>query len=164
VATNVSPTLTFPVDPVASYALVTDPTYVDEVARATGGHDVEVSSTPNDDGGLTTVSARTLPADLPAYAKALVGESLRLTETRVFGAAAADGSRDGTISVDFGGAPVSITGTLRLAADSAGSHVSVNMAIKASVPFVGGKIEKFCAQQIERAMDKEEEVALARLA
>ncbi len=106
--------------------------------------------TPSDDGGATIVSERSLPSDLPSYAKALVGESVRLTETRVLGPAAADGSREARSTVAFGGAPVSITGSLRLAADGDASAVEVRMAVKASVPFVGGKIEKFCAEQIER--------------
>jgi hypothetical protein len=163
VATQLSSTLVIPTDPVAAFALVTDPAYVEEVALATGGHDVEVSVTPSDDGGATVVSIRSLPADLPSYAKALVGDSVRLTETRVIGPAARDGSHDGTVTVEFGGAPVSVQGTLRLAAGGPGSEVAVEMSIKASVPFVGGKIEKFCAEQIERALDKESEVAAQRL-
>jgi hypothetical protein len=31
------------------------------------------------------------------------------------------------------------------------------------VPFVGGKIEKFCAEQIERFLAKEGEIAAERL-
>jgi len=107
---------------------------------------------------------RSLPADVPSYARALVGDSVRLTETRVIGPAAADGSREGTVSVSFAGAPVTMEGTLTLHGDEGASAVDVAMSIKASVPFVGGKIEKFCAEQIERALAKEEEVAATRLA
>jgi hypothetical protein len=163
VATNLSARLAIPADPAAAFALVTDPAYVERVATATGGDDVAVTVTPTDDGGATVVSMRSLPADLPSYAKALVGESVHLTETRVLGPAAADGSRSGTVDVAFGGAPVSVTGTLRLAGDGAGSTVAVEMAVKASVPFVGGKIEKFCAEQIERFLAKEGEIAAERL-
>ena len=162
-ATPLTSRITFAADPAGAYALVTDAGYVEEVAVATGGQDVEVSVTPTDDGGATVVSARSLPADVPSYAKALVGDSVRLVETRVIGPAAADGSRDGTVTVSFAGAPVSMEGTLRLSGDAAASAVDVAMSIKASVPFVGGKIEKFCAEQIERALAKEEEVAATRL-
>ncbi len=170
-ATHLLARLDIPGEPVAAFALLSNPAYVEEVARATGGHDIEVSVTPDDQGGTTIVSIRSLPADLPSYAKALVGESVRLTETRVFGAAAEDGSRDGTLTVGFGTAPVAISGTLRFATDDtaaalgaggaagASSAVAIEMSIKASVPFVGGKIERFCGDQIARALAKEEHVA-----
>lgn len=162
-ATPLSSRLGFSTDPEGAFALVTDPAYVEEVAVATGGQDVEVAVTPDGSGGATVVSTRSLPADVPSYAKALIGESIRLTETRVIGPAAADGSRSGTVRVEFGGAPVSVDGTLALRPEAAGSAVVVDMSIKASVPFVGGKVERFCAEQIERALAKEEEVAAARL-
>jgi len=162
-ATPLSSRLTFAADPAGAFALVTDPGYVEEVAVATGGRDVEVSITPTDDGGATTVSRRALPADVPSYAKALVGETVNLTETRHFGAAASDGSREGTVTVDFGSAPLSVAGTLRLRPEGNRTVVDVDMSVKASVPFVGGKIEKFGAEQIEEFLAKEEQIAQRRL-
>ncbi len=162
-ATSLSARLDLPADPEHAFTLLSDPAYVEEVATGTGGHDVEVSVEPTDDGGATIVSARTLPAEVPSYAKPLVGEHVRLTETRTFGPAAADGSRDGTLAVSFGSAPVGITGTLRLQAGGMGTEVLVELSVKAGVPFVGGKIEKFSAEQIERALGKEEQIIMGRL-
>ena len=159
--TRLSTRLALPAAAGPAFDLVTDPAYVERVATATGGHDVEVSVTRTDDGGAVVVSRRSLPADLPSYAKTLVGESVRLIETRTFGPAAADGSREGTVTVDFGSAPVSVEGELRLGADGAGSAVTIDMRISSSVPFVGGKIERFCAEQVERFVAKEQEVAAA---
>ena len=159
-ATHLSARLALPADPTGGFDLVTDPAYVEQVATATGGHDVEVSVTPSDDGGATVVSARTLPANLPSYAKAFVGDTLRLVETRVYGPASADGSRDGTCAVDFGSVPIKITGTLRLAAvEAAASAIAIEMAITASVPFVGGKIERVAQDWIERFVAKEQTIA-----
>jgi len=159
VATSLTARLAIPADPAAAFGLLIDPDYVREVAEATGGSDVEVTVTPADDGGATVVSRRTLPADVPSYAKALVGETVTLTETRVFGAAAGDGSRDGTLRVEFGNAPASVDGTLRLAADGATSAVDVALSVKASVPLVGGKIERLVAEQIQAALTREQTVA-----
>ena len=160
-ATHLSAHLALPADPAAAFALLTDSAYVEEVAVATGGHDVEVSVTAGEDGGATVVSARTLPAKLPSYAKAFVGETLSLTETRVYGPAAPDGSRDGTFDVDFGSTPIAISGTLRLAAEDGASGLSIEVEIKASVPFVGGKVEGMASGWIERFVAKEETVAAA---
>jgi hypothetical protein len=159
VATHLSAHLALPSDPEEAYALLTDRAYVEEVATATGGHDVEVSVTPGDDGGTTVVSARVLPANLPSYAKAFVGENLELTETRVYGPAAADGSRDGTFTVDFGTTPITIAGTLRLLPEADASGLTIEIDITASVPFVGGKVEGVASGWIEKFVAKEEKVA-----
>ena len=162
-ATSLSARMQLPADPTAAYALLTDPEYVQAVGEATGGQDVTVTVTPTDDGGAVVASHRVLPAELPSYAKAVVGDSLKLTETRTFGPAAADGSRDGSAEVTFDGAPVKITGSLRLADAGGGSELALDATVSAGIPLIGGKIERFAAEQIERFMAKEEQVAGARL-
>lgn len=159
VSTHLSAHLALPDDPETAFALLTDPGYVEEVATATGGHDVSVTVTPGDDGGATVVSARSLPANLPSYAKAFVGDTISLTETRVYGPAAADGSRDGTFDVDFGSTPITISGTLRLQPEGEVSGLAIEVDIKASVPFVGGKVEGVASGWIEKFVAKEEKVA-----
>lgn len=161
--TSLSARMPLPADPAAAYALLTDPDYVQAVGEATGGQDVVVTVTPTDDGGAVVASRRVLPAELPSYAKAVVGDSLKLTETRTFGPAAADGTRSGTAQVSFEGAPVSISGPLELVAAPGGSELVLDAKVSASIPFVGGKIEKFAAEQIERFMRKEGELAADRL-
>lgn len=162
-ATHLSARLALPGPPPEAFALLTDPAYVEQVATATGGRDPDVAVTRTDDDGATTVSARTMPANLPSYAKAFVGDTIRLTETRVFGPAAADGSRDGTFTVDFGSTPIAIRGTLRLATDASATAMAIEVEITASVPFVGGKVERVAAGWIERFVAKEEKVAAARV-
>jgi hypothetical protein len=163
VATSLSVRLDLPAGPDSAHALLTDPDYVRAVGEGTGGQDVEVSVSPSPDGGLVVESRRALPAQVPSYARALVGDTLRLVETRTFGPAGTDGSRDGSASVRFEGAPVSITGPLRLEAGGSGTVLSLELSVSASVPFVGGKVERFAAEQIERAAAKEEQIATARL-
>ena len=158
VAKSLTAQLDIATDLVTAYSLVTDESYVNDVATATGGTDVTVSVTPTHGGGADVVSSRTLPADVPSYAKAMIGETIALTETREFGPAAADGSRTGTITVAFAGAPVVITGTLRLSAGGGGTLVAVEMTIKAAVPFVGGKIEEMAKEQTVRYLGKEQEL------
>ena len=162
-ATSLSARMPIPADPGAAYALLTDPAYVQAVGEATGGQEVVVTVTPTDDGGAVVASHRVLPAELPSYAKAVVGDSLKLTETRTFGPAAPDGTRSGTAAVSFDGAPVSIKGPLQLVATGSGSELVLDASVSASIPFVGGKIEKVAAEQIERFMRKEAEIAAERL-
>jgi hypothetical protein len=164
VATPLSSELRLPAPSADAYALLTDPDYVTAVGEGTGGTEVEVTVTPTDDGGAVVVSRRVLPAELPSYAKAVVGDTVRLTETRTYGPAGADGSRSGTTKVAFEGAPVTLGGTLELGPDGAGSVLRVEGQVAASIPFVGGKIEKFAVEQVERALAKEEQVASEHLA
>lgn len=161
-ATSLTCRLPIPADPHAAFLLLSDPDYVREVAQRTGGRDVEVSIEPSDDGGAVIRSHRVLPARLPSYAKALVGETVTIHETRVFGPAAEDGTRDGTIEVTFGGAPAHVTGTMRLEGDGT-SNVEVVMQVKASVPLVGGKVERLCADQIDASITREAVVAAERV-
>lgn len=162
VPTPLAAELDFPADPVRSYALVTDEAYVVAVAEATGGQDIDVT-VEDLDGGAVVTSRRSLPADLPSYARALVGDTLRLTEVRTYGPAAADGSRSGTVRVDFDGAPVTIEGTLSLAPSPTGSICAMTASVRASVPFVGGKVERFAADQVQEFLAREAAVAIARL-
>ena len=163
-ATSLSAEIAFPTDPHGAWALLSDHGYVSAVASATGGHDVDVRVTPHDDGGATIVSRRTLPAAVPSYARPLVGDHLLIDEKRVLGPAEADGTRHGTVDVGFGGAPMAVTGSLRLRPSDAGSVLEVHMTLKASVPFVGGKVEGFAGEQVGRFLHKEEQVAADRLA
>lgn len=162
-ATPLSVTLDLAADPAAAFALLTDPDYVRAVGEGTGGIDVEVSVTTTHDGGTVVESRRSLPAELPSYAKAMVGDQLRLVESRTFGPAAEDGSRTGSAEVRFDGAPVVIQGPLTLRPEGAGTVLALDLSVSASIPFVGGKIEKFAAEQVGRAARKENEIAGARL-
>jgi hypothetical protein len=162
VATSLSAHLTFTADPEAAFALLTDPAYVEEVATATGGRDPEVSVTATDGGGADVSSRRVYPAQVPSYAKPLVGDTLTIAEVRELGPADADGAREGAFSVGFPGAPLTVSGTLRLAADGATSALDITASIKASVPLVGGKIERFVGEQIERFLRKEQQIIDAR--
>lgn len=158
-ATSLVSRLDIPRDPHAAFLLLSDPDYVQEVATRTGGRDVKVSITAGDDGTVVIVSARTLPARVPSYAKALIGEQIRLTETRTLGPADAEGTRSGRLDVDFHGAPARVTGPLTLSGADALSALDVDLQVKASVPFVGGKVEQFISEQIQASMRKEAEVA-----
>ncbi len=158
-STSLSSSLSLPADPQAAFAMVTNRDYLQRVAEATGGTDIEITVTPTIEGGATIVSRRKLPADLPSYAKALVGDFLKLTETRTFGAATEDGTRRGTVSVTIDGAPVTIEGPLKLEPTPDGSIVMIKAEVKASVPFVGGKLEKFAADNIQDFLRIEEKVA-----
>jgi len=127
---------------------------------ATGSLSTQVSVIKNRDGQVETLtSVRVLPADLPAPAKSLVGDTITVTETQVWSAPGPDGGRTATVTVKFSG-PMGFTGTLELAATQTGNTTITSRGkFTANVPFIGGKIEKVAAEQTQRYLSAEERVA-----
>ncbi len=162
-STELSAHVDFPADPVRTFELVVDEDYVAAVAAATGGRDIEVSVEHGADGSATVTSRRTLPAELPSYARAFVGDAIRLHEVRHYGPADGSGARSGTVEGTFEGVPVRISGTLALHGAGTGSVIDFTAAVTASLPLVGGKVERFAAEQVRAFLAKETEVALAHL-
>ncbi|NYG07729.1 hypothetical protein BJ986_002216 [Phycicoccus badiiscoriae] len=108
---------------------------------------------------------RILPSDgLPDFAKSMVGETLKVTETQDWGPASSDGSRRGTVEMAVAGAPIALQGTLSLAPGGSGTVEQLDAELKARVPLIGGKIEKAAAPPIEEAIDIEATTAQEWLA
>ena len=72
---------------------------------------------------------------------------------------------DGTVVVvEIQSAPVRLTGSLSLGPDGAGTAEQVDGDQKASLPLVGGKIEKAAEPAIRAAIGKEQEIGRGWLA
>lgn len=153
-ATAFEHTQNFPTDPAALFSLLSRADFIEAKCAATGSMKTEVETS-----GLTLKNIRVLPADLPAAAKSLVGETITVTETQVWSDPAPDGSRTASVSVEFSG-PMSFSGTLTLAPAADGtSSITTTGAFKATVPFIGGKIEQVAAEQTARYLGAEEKIA-----
>jgi len=163
VATSFSFDQAFAADPATVLAMLRDPAYVQHKAERTGGSDVSVEVTANGAGGFTVTCNRVLPAEVPSYAKSFVGDTITITEVQVWAEPAPDGSASATGTVDFH-APVSYVGTVELAPSETGSVARNRGEFKASVPFVGGKVERMVAEQTQRYLSKEIEIAAEWLA
>ena len=113
----------------------------------------------HDGGGATVVTKRTMSTEeFPDFAKSLLGETIIITETTVWGIANGAGERSGTLAVEIGSAPISLNGrTGIVAADDEHSNVSVRADLKAKLPFIGGKVEKAAEPAIRSAIRHEEE-------
>ena len=144
-------------DPTVVWAMLSDPAFITSKCERTGSRETTVDVTEDGQGGFTLVSKRVLPANLPSVAKPFVGDTLTVTETQVWSAAAADGSRTATTSVDFG-APMSFSAGMELRPSASGSTVVTDGEFKASVPFVGGKIEGVAVDETTRYLEKEQQV------
>ena len=163
VATKLTYEQEFPADPVTVMAMLRDPAYVQEKGERTGSHDISVDVTESDDGGVVISCTRSMPANVPSYAAPFVGDTITITETQTWAAPAADGSTSAAVTVEFN-SPLAYTGTITLSPGGAGSVALNEGAFKASVPFVGGKVEKVAAEMTEKYLEKETTVGAEWLA
>ncbi len=154
----------YPAGPEAVFAMLTDRTFLEQVCAATGAlsSTVEVVEAG---GGATVTSRRDLPTDeVPDFVKRFVGQTLTVVRVDQWNAAQPDGSRTGTITLEIGGAPVRLTGTLALRGSAGQSVEELTADLKASVPLVGGKIEKAAEPAIRAGLRTEERLGKQWLA
>lgn len=156
---QVSAQITYPATADAVFSLLTDREFLADVCRATGAlsQTVDVEKTGS---GVTVTTRRDLPTDdIPDFVKRFVGPVLTVVRVDRWEAPGPDGSRHGTLNLEIAGAPVRLTGTLGLRPDGAGAVQDVDCDLKASVPLVGGKVEKAAEPAIRAGLRAEERVA-----
>jgi hypothetical protein len=140
-------------------AMLTDPAYWDMVAAATDA--ITSSTTVEQLGGDTRVRTdqEQRVVGVPSFAKKFVGESTRALKLQTW-----TGHRS-TFEVETPGKPTHLAGTAQLRADGAGegSVLEYDLEITASVPLVGGKLEKLVAGYTVDGFEKERAVGASWL-
>lgn len=145
--------LRYSAPPDAVAVMLTDPAFNEAVSQRMGAVAQTTEVTGDPTGPFTVTTVRTLPTDeFPDVARRFVGATVDVREVDTWQAPAPDGSRDGTITVEVQGAPLKLTGTLRMRPDADGSVESVSGDLKASVPLIGGSLEKAAAPAIRAAI------------
>ena len=140
------------------FEMLSDPSYIEKKCLASGSTEASAQVIDDPGGKISIVARRVLPAELPSFAKKFVGETIVLTETQNWRPASADGSRAAGFVVDFDNNPISFNGAVELKPSGGGTTVETKGAIKCSVVFVGGKIERVAQDWIVRYLTKEQEV------
>jgi hypothetical protein len=151
--------------PTAVFAMLADPAFQEQRCVATGALEHTVGVEEFDDGGATITSRRVMPTDqVPDFVRTFVGATLVVTEVQDWQRLDDDGGRQGTLVLEIKGAPVRMTGSLRLVAEGTGCVEVLDCDLKASVPLVGGKIERAIEPAIRSAIGVEERSGQAWLA
>jgi hypothetical protein len=150
--------LAYDAPPADVLAMVTDPLFWDKVADATGA--LPSKATIGTDGASTrvVVDQEQEVAGVPSFAKKFVGESTRAITTQVWT------GTEASYVVDTPGKPTSMKGTASIAENGSGSTLSYDLEVKASVPLVGGKLEKLVVELTTEGLEKEQAVGAAWLA
>ncbi|GIG22892.1 hypothetical protein Cch01nite_36160 [Cellulomonas chitinilytica] len=147
-------------DPTSAAAMLADPEYVHLKLAASGALDQHVDVTGSAPDAFTVTTRRSLPTDsIPAHLRGFVGSSLDVRHVEAWEAAAADGSRAGTVVVEIAGAPVRLTGRASLQPADGGSVLVYEGELHAAIPLFGAAVEQAAAGAVKGALSAEEGVA-----
>jgi hypothetical protein len=154
----------YPASPDLVFDMLVDRSFQERVCEATGALRYEVQ-VEQDAGAATITTRRELPTDqVPDYARRFIGSTLEVVRVDHWDAPDADGNRDGTVTVEIKGAPIRLTGSLSLREDNTGGTTElISGDLKASIPLLGGKMEKAAEPALMSAIRKEEQVGLQQL-
>jgi Protein of unknown function (DUF2505) len=153
VATKLSNTDHYNATPQQIMAMMQDSGYASAKYTELGDVKFEVKSHEPDDNGLNVTVDREVNANLPDMAKKVLGETNQMVQSEVW---RADGdSFVGNMTIDSPGKPITITATNVIKPVGDGSDWTVDFEIKASVPLIGGKIEKMVAEETKASLVKE---------
>lgn len=130
-------------------AMLTDPAYWDRVAAATGALSSRTEVRTEGETTVVTTDEEQAVAGVPAFAKKFVGESTRAIKRLAWRGETAE------FVVDTPGKPTDLRGTATLAPAGAGTTLTYDLRVKASVPLVGGKLEKLVCELTGEGLDKE---------
>jgi uncharacterized protein DUF2505 len=152
-------------DPGAVFAMLTDAAFQERKCAATGALESEVEIERFADGGATIRTRRTMPTDqIPDVARSFVGRTIDVVQVDDFGPEEADGRRSGTVVVEIKNAPVRFAGSLALGPSPEGTLETVDGDVKASVPLIGGRLEKALEPALQAAIHVEQREGTAWLA
>ncbi|WP_375484284.1 DUF2505 domain-containing protein [uncultured Jatrophihabitans sp.] len=148
-------------------AMSCDPAFQERKCADAGALSWTVHIDTRDDGSTAISTRRKLPtAGFPSMLRKFLPEGMTSTELITWAPATeVGGTRTATLSVDFHGAPTSMHGTIEVRPTPAGgSAIRLRAEFKASVPLIGGKVEKLASPIILEVIDSEQRTGTAWLA
>jgi hypothetical protein len=149
----------FPADATAVFAMFSDPAFRDRVCTAQGSLRSEVSLALSDRGGEALVE-QVLPAvGIPSYAAKFVGEEIEVRRFEKW-----RGSEYANLEIAIPGKPGDLVAELTLSQEAGQSVLTYDGELTVSIPFIGGRLEKFVGEMFTSSLDIEADIARAYLA
>ncbi len=162
---DVSADISYPAaSPDETFAMLMDPDFRRAVCEATGALDYDVDVDEHEDGSARVSVTRTMPADVPDFMKAFIGDTVRIRQTETWDAPDASGGRAADLVVEISGQPAKMLGSIVLATDGVGSLERIRGDVKVSIPFFGAKVEPEFAKGIVAAAAEEQRTGSTWLA
>jgi uncharacterized protein YndB with AHSA1/START domain len=146
---------TYDADAAKVYAMLTDRDYLQTKVNELGhGPGEVIECDAAGDGGWRSVSTRVVELDVPGFAAKFIQPKNTVKQTDEWGPER-NGVREGTWKAESRGVPISLSGTMRLEPRAVGCVEIIRGTIKASVPLVGGKLEKVAAEGVQHNLESE---------
>ena len=143
----------FDADVERMFALVTDPDFLRRRAEALG--ELEVDVTVDRDGGQLKIQiTREVEQSLPSFMKKLYSGRQRLVDRQAWGRDGAAHISDWTVQLGDG-KRIQLRGRLTLAPAAGGCDYIEAFSATASIPLVGGRVEKYVLGQTEASIRKQ---------
>jgi len=148
-----------PGDPGSVLAVLTDEDFMAFAARGSGVRTVETTVTTTDEGDVVVAVRRRAPSSMiPAQARPFVGDSIEIRHVEAWSQPreGATGARYGTFVAEVTGAPVQMTGNVRLLPDDdgEGSLLLHELTVKSSIPLVRTLVEQTTTDVVRYALEE----------
>ncbi|MET0136333.1 MAG: DUF2505 domain-containing protein [Kibdelosporangium sp.] len=135
------------------YAAIIDPAFLADRLEALGGKNATVVERTDTTGALTVRVRQGLAAEhLPSAVRTLLKGDLVVDRTEIW-----KPDKTGTVDASVQGVPGQITGTMRLSDLDGRAEWVTLLAVRVSIPLVGGKIEKSIGEQVTKLLATEAE-------
>jgi len=154
VSTKLSNTDRYPATPAQIMAMLSDPEYAKAKYTELGDVKFTVAEHKVDGDNLTVKVEREVTSNMPGAAKKVLGETSSMVQTENWKAAGNGYACE--MSVESPGKPLVIKVTQKItAAGDTDAEWVADFDIKASIPMLGGKIEKMVAEETKDSLAKE---------
>jgi hypothetical protein len=121
--------------------------------EALGHTEVSLVERTEHEGAVTVTTKRTVPLDVPGFAKKVLKPTNTVIQTDAWEAPDANGVRHGHFTVEAKGVPVTVGGALTLAPAGEGAEQTIDLTVTCKVPLIGGKIADFVGGDARKAVD-----------
>jgi Protein of unknown function (DUF2505) len=155
-ATPLDYTWDLPYPPEAMFSQGVQRDYVEALAKTLSHYDLQLLTLEDGPGGGRAVATYEVETDLPSWAKKMFPARSKITESRTWGPAEADGTRSYLFTVKIDQVPVEIKGKVSLIAKGDGTTTNtVHIDVKAGIPIVGKKLEELVAKDLTKNVEGE---------
>ncbi|MDN5570455.1 MAG: DUF2505 domain-containing protein [Propionibacteriaceae bacterium] len=140
---------TYPAPPSAVHTMLTDETFLTQMATEAGAVEQRVVAT-------AARSAVEVSVPAPGGLATFIGPHLSLMMDTNWADAEPDGSRTGQLTITIPGAPVTAGAAIRLSPAASGSELTYDGDLTVNVPLMGPSIEKKAAPELLDALAAQE--------
>ncbi|MEZ5096765.1 MAG: DUF2505 domain-containing protein [Nocardioides sp.] len=145
--------------PDAVFAMLADPEFRRAVCADQDVERVEVTITRDGPGMSVCIDQHQPTQGVPAFATAIIGATTHVIQLEEW----AD-ETTASLELKTPGKPATMHGTIEILPDGDGALEVVELEVKATVPFIGGRLERLMGDLVRRSIEAENVTGAAWLA